>query len=304
MSRNPFTANEAVPNRLAAQDGAAIRRAAAEFVDKGAISGLDAAQLAARFGVNQDELLLHILPLAQAMARPLISDFHVGAVGRAAGSGDLIFGANLEFPGSSLHYTLHGEGFVAIRAWQRGQTLEVLAIGEAHPCAHCRQVLVEFAASDRLTLIDPLGHRLKLEQLYPWPFDPAYLGRSGVDPSASAQGRFRAPPGLPQGVALELERAGREAHAPYSGSPSALVLEIPSGLFAGGVLESVAFNPTQEPVQTALVALVANGGDPASISRAWLAQPSQGSVDLAPSTAALLGAIAPAAKLSAHQWSV
>jgi cytidine deaminase len=165
-------------------------------------------------------------------------------------------------------------------------------------------VLAEFAASDRLTLIDPLGHRLKLEQLYPWPFDPAYLGRSGVYPDVSTQSDLRAPTGLPQEVTLELERAGREAHAPYSSSPSALVLETPVGFFTGGVLESIAFNPTLEPGQTALVALVANGGDPASISRAWLAQPSQGPVDLAASTAALLAAIAPTAKLSVHQWSV
>jgi cytidine deaminase len=153
-------------------------------------------------------------------------------------------------------------------------------------------------------LIDPLGHRLKLELLYPWPFDPAYLGQSGVDPNASTEGPFRAPPGLPQEVALELERAGRRAHAPYSGSPSALVLETPVGFFAGGVLESVAFNPTLEPGQTALVALIAHGGDPAAISRAWLAQPPRGSVDLAASTAALLAAVAPAAKLSVHQWSL
>ena len=28
-------------------------------------------------------------------------------------------------------------------------------------------------------LIDPLGHRLTMAELYPWPFDPGYLGEPG-----------------------------------------------------------------------------------------------------------------------------
>ncbi|WP_210529285.1 cytidine deaminase [Rubellimicrobium arenae] len=302
MSRNPFRADLEVPSRLARQEGEAIRAAAAEVLSGGAIPGPAAAALRDRFGLGPDDLLLHLLPLARGIARPPVSGFHVGAVGRAAGSGDLILGGNLEFPGAALHQTIHGEGFVAIRAWQRGQSLDTLAISEAHPCAHCRQVLTEFASSGSLVLIDPLGHRLTMEQLYPWPFDPGYLDQPGARPHQGTDAGLRAPAGLPQEVAARLAEAGRQAHAPYSGCPAALVLETALGLFAGGNLESVAFNPTLTPGQTAMVALIAAGGDPTSITRAWLAQRTGGPVDLTRSVAELLAAVSPRAELSVHAW--
>lgn len=303
VSLNPFLADPAVPARLAAQDGDGARGEAAAVLEDQRLSGAEARRIADRFGLGDDDLLLHLLPLAHRVARPAISGFRVGAVGRTAGRGDLILGGNIEVPGAALHHTLHAEGFVAIRAWQRGEALAALAIGEAHPCAHCRQVLAEFAAAGRMILLDPLGHRLDLDRLYPWPFDPAYLGQAGASAGVEAWPGLIPPADLPTAVAALLRASGRASHAPYSGCPAAVAVEGPGGLFAGGVIESVAFNPTLTPLQTALVALVAGGGEPAAITRAWLVQPEEGAVDLARTTADLLAAIAPGAALTVHGWS-
>ncbi|SMY07136.1 hypothetical protein [Flavimaricola marinus] len=299
MSRNPFQADPQVPARLACHDAEAVRDAAAPLIEAGVLPRADALDLVDRFGLGGvSDLMCHLLETAKGLSRPPISGFVVGAVGLGAATGDLILGGNMEFPGTSLHHTLHGEGFVAIRAFQRGEGLAELAIGEAHPCAHCRQVLTEFAGADDLILIDPLGHRLSLAELYPWPFDPGYLDQPGA--VAGVGHGLQVAGEVPDTVARLLSRT--PIHAPYSGVPAALVLEAGGRMVAGGSIESVAFNPTLAPVQTALVALVAEGGAPSDISAAWLAQPEGGAVDHGPPTKSLLAAIAPGAPLTEVRW--
>jgi cytidine deaminase len=249
--------------------------------------------------------MLVLLDEAKRHAHPPISNFFVGAVGLASPSGDLILGGNVEFPGTHLAYTLHGEGFVATRAFNRGSELAVIAIGEAHPCAHCRQYLSEFAASHALELIDPLGHTLTLAQLYPWPFDPAYLGEPGALPAQLPQPELElAAADVGRDVAAALLAAGRRAHAPYSKCPGAVVLELSGGrLVAGAGVESVAFNPTVGPLQAALVDLLAAGRPYGDILSATLGTVRGGAVDYSASTRELLGQIAPDARLAIVEWA-
>ena len=134
MSFNPFAADPAVPARLASippDKVAALRTALRERLalgraDLGANSGgvLDAGE--ARVVVEEyklggiEDLMLLALPVAEALARPPISGFLVGAVGLERETGNLIFGGNVEFPGTTLSTTVHGEGFLATRAFSRG----------------------------------------------------------------------------------------------------------------------------------------------------------------------------------------
>ncbi len=318
MSSNPFTVDPAVPARLAAlgaERTAAIRTAVRDYFaritpdsaanDGGVLPAPLVADIVARYGLaSPRDLMLLLLEVAQSFAAPPISDFHVGAVGLEAGSGDLILGGNVEFPGTHLGYTLHGEGFVFTRAMSRGTDIAAIAIGEAHPCAHCRQCLAEYAASDRLELIDPLGHTLTMAQLYPWPFDPAYLGERGAVP-----GRELWPALAPTGdsaapVPAALLAAGRRSHSPYSKCPGAVLLTTADGTtFTGFAIESVAFNPTIQPLQMAMVDLLAHGYAGADIARADLGTVLGGAVDYRRATAELLQAIAPAATLGVHGWS-
>jgi cytidine deaminase len=318
VSTNPFRADPGIGQRmdmLEADKGEAVRAAAKDATpvaktdpakNLGSVLSRKGVETICRdHGVALEELMLLILPLAQSLSRPPISRFHVGAVGLERETGNLILGCNLEFPGTHLANTVHGEGFVVTRAVSRGTSIEKIAIGEAHPCAHCRQYLAEFAGSRDLLLIDPLGHRLNLAQLYPWPFDPQYLGQSGLVPGTALHGQLALPSqALPVETADALLAGARRAYAPYSGSPGVVVLTLHDGTQVSGVsIESVAFNPTMSPLQSALIDLCAHGCAATDIGSATLATTVGGAVDYSRSTAELLSAVAPQARLDVIPWA-
>lgn len=319
MSLNPFLPDPARASRygqIESDQGTSLRRAAAGVLDTpadpidnlgGVVPARTVKALMEQFGLGDvREVMVALLGLAQERARPPISRFPVGAVGLEPETGDLILGANAEFPKTHLGLTLHGEGFVATRAFSRGHALSILAIGEAHPCAHCRQYLSEFNWAQDLHLIDPLGHDLTLAQLYPWPFDPDYLGQPGARPGAIAwPGLSTTAHGLATDLYARLEHAGARAHAPYSGCPAAVVITLSDGrTVAGSAIESVAFNPTIPPLQAALVDLIAHGYGYGDIVGAALGTMVGGKVDYARSTAELLAAIAPDIPLAIVDWQV
>ena len=320
----PLRADPQVARRMAAltaSTGAAVEKAVAEIVqrpgepiDGSVIPSAAAADLVARHGLDSPwELALLALPVARAMARPPISGYRVAAVGIEAGTGDLLLGANLEFPGTDLGTTIHAEGFVSLRARRRGRTLDVLALTEAHPCAHCRQTLIESAGADGLRLIDTLGHVLALADLYPWAFGPSALGIPPDDPATvrrpairlgAGSGSASGSGGVPAEVARVLEDAGARAHAPYSNTPSAVALRLRDGIVVGaGCVESVAFNPSIEAIQAALVEVAAVRAEPGDIVEGWLARTPGGSVDPAPRFRAVLQAVAPGARAQVVDWT-
>lgn len=319
MSLNPFRADPAIAARIAeltARVGADVAAEVTRLALAGArdpetnLGGMvvrsEVERLVAHYGLAsvEDLMLLALLP-ARGLAEPPISSFFVGAVGLEHETGHLILGGNLEFPATHLGYTVHGEGFVLTRAASRGSSISVLAIGEAHPCAHCRQYLSEFAPSQRMALIDPLGHRLSMAELYPWPFDPDYLGEAGYHPGpVLSPGLKLAGNSLDHRVAHRLLRAGQRAHAPYSKAPGAVVLSLADGGYiCGFAIESVAFNPSMGPLQAALIDLAAHGRSRSEITAAALGTVIGGAVDYSRSTAELLASIAPGVRLDIVGWA-
>ena len=318
MSRNPFVANTEIrlrQERLAASVGTAVSTAIAALVSgrKDALGRNDglvlpmqqAADLIGRYGLaGVEDLMLLALDTARTVAQPPISEFFVGAVGLERETGNLILGGNVEFPGTHLGFTIHGEGFVFTRAASRGTTISTIAIGEAHPCAHCRQYLSEFQSSRELVLIDPLGHRLTMAELYPWPFDPDYLGEAGFVPGKMHPEMPLGENVLPQIIADRLLDAGQRAYAPYSKCPGAVVLALNDGnTVAGFAIESVAFNPTMGPMQAAMIGLIAHGYGASDIAEAALVTRIGGHVDYSLSASELLGKLAPSAPLSIVGWA-
>jgi len=317
MSLNPFRADPEIATRMAqlgelvggdiATEIAtlAVSRNGRPGENEGSLILRDeAAALIDSYGLaGVEELMLLALPAARQVAKPPISGFFVGSVGLEQQTGNLILGGNMEFPGAPLGFTIHGEGFVFTRAASRGTDILSIAISEAHPCAHCRQYLSEFAASRELLLIDPLGHRLTMAELYPWPFDPNYLGETGFVPGSINMALELGPHDLPAGIAEPLLLAGRRSHAPYSKCPGGVVLALNDGnTVSGFAVESVAFNPTMGPLQAAMIDLVAHGYTSADIAQAALVTRIGGAVDYARSTTELLAAIAPSAPLSIVSW--
>ena len=249
------------------------------------------------------EAALLALPAAAALARPSISDYRVGAVGVTT-TGELVLGGNLEFPGASIHHTVHGEGFVTLRARALGLALEALAIARARPCAHCRQVLAEVAWADDLRLIDPFGADVGLWDVYPAPFTPGDLGERPASARNDGAPRRHVGSDVPADVAARLAAASGRAHAPYSGEPAAVVLRLRDGrLVDGAVLESVAFNPTIGPLQDALVGVVAAGATFDAISEGWLATVREARVGHEGPVRDLLAAAAPRAAMYTTYWA-
>lgn len=276
-----------------------------KLLDGSTIPAAAAAELVSRHGLASVEALaLAALPIAQAMARAPISGFEVPAVGIEAGSGDLLLGANLEFPGTELGTTIHAEGFVALRARRRGRPLATIVVREARPCAHCRQTLSEAGAADSLVLVDQHGSRRSLDDLYPWPFRPGALGVDGDDPAATRWPNLAiAADTSPPDVANALLEVGVRAHTPYSEAPSAVALRLADGtILAAAGVESVAFNPSISAAQAALVELAAARREPSEVREAWLARRADALVDPAATFRALLGAVAPAARTHVLDW--
>jgi cytidine deaminase len=309
LSHNPFVADPVIRARIAdllPKIGADVAAAIGQTLRSshslasnlgGVVEKAEVDQLIAAFSLTGvEDLMLLALSAAQEIAHPPISDFHVGSVGLEVETGNLVLGGNVEFPGTHLGTTVHGEGFVFTRAFSRGTTISTIAIGEAHPCAHCRQYLSEFTATRDLTLIDPLGHRLTMAQLYPWPFDPDYLGETGAVPNKKLW-TLKAEDTL-------LRDTGERAHTPYSKCPGAIVLTLEDGsLVRGAAIESVAFNPTMGPLQAALIDLLAHGRSYDEIVSARLGTVCGGAVDYSMSVDELLGRVAPQAQLEVINWA-
>jgi len=262
-----------------------------------------AAHLAQRHELSSPiELALLALPASIRLSRASISGFRVPAIGIEAGSGDLILGANLEFPGSDLTSTVHAEGFVALRVRRRGQRLATLVVPRARPCAFCRQTLAETAGAAGLRIVDPLGNDVSLEELYPWAFQPDALGAE-PDTGALAWPDLDVGVDVPPDVGASLVEAGSRAHTPYTRAPSAAALRTRDGRITGaGCVESVAFNPTTTALQAALVEITAAGYPFEDVVEGWLARTSPAPVDPAPGFRGLLAAVAPAATAHVIAW--
>jgi cytidine deaminase len=77
-------------------------------VTHGMIPAAEVAQFLHASGMTIEQLMLALIPQAQSAAIPPISNFFVGAVALGA-SGSIYFGANYEFVGQALSFTVHGE---------------------------------------------------------------------------------------------------------------------------------------------------------------------------------------------------
>ena len=316
MSFNPFHANAEIRFRcedLSSRIGSAFQKSALERLEHNrsdperglVLSPDDQKALKDAFDIRStDELMLQLLPVARTFAHPPLSNFYVGVVGLEASTGNLLIGFNVEFPGTSMALTLHGETFLAARMFSRGSKLEAIALGEAHPCAHCRQFLSEFSGAHDLKLIDLLGHVLKLGELYPWPFDPDYLGETGIVGGAVRQPDLRlSHSGLNADVHAALLLAGQRTYAPYSGVVGACALVLKNGrVITGPSIESVSFNPSMGPFQAAITNLLAYGFAGSDIAEVVLVQTAEGRMDHAPLSAQLASKFAPQARIQTLFW--
>ncbi|KAL4320132.1 hypothetical protein GQ457_18G012720 [Hibiscus cannabinus] len=251
------------------------------------IDSVEAEQMAKQSGRTLLQLLPSLVKSAQAMARPPISKFHVGAVGLGS-SGRIFFGVNLEFPGLPLNQSVHAEQFLITNLFLNGEPrLKYISVSAA-PCGHCRQFLQEIRGAPDVKILiasDDDDEKENKTNINCNDKDREFTPLSNFLPN-----RFGPDDLLPKDAPLLLEPhrnglsfcsdsrnsntddgednlkyaaldAANMSYAPYSGCPSGVALvDVEGKIYKGSYMESAAYNPSVQPVQAAIVAYMARGG--------------------------------------------
>ena len=154
----------------------------------GYLTASEAQELANEIGCSIPELMVMLVPFASWYAVTPISDFNVGAVSQGKDTGNLYYGANMEFPGEALSFCIHGEQAATNNAWINGETgITSLAISAA-PCGYCRQFLYETTLAKSLTIYLPKTAAELLVYYLPDAFGPGDLGVKGALMSPQSHG--------------------------------------------------------------------------------------------------------------------
>ena len=219
-------------------------------------------------GLDDDALAFALLPLAAACARAAISSFNVGAVARGV-SGNLYFGANMEFAGATMQQTVHAEQSAITHAWMRGEKGLASITVNYTPCGHCRQFMNELNSGVKLQINLPGRKPATLGDYLPDSFGPRDLAietllLDDLDHGYKAEG---------DEVSQAAIGAANRSHAPYSKAPAGVALALRDGkIIAGSYAENAAFNPSLPPLQAALNLLSLSGYEYGDIQRAVLAE--------------------------------
>ncbi|WP_058913827.1 cytidine deaminase [Entomohabitans teleogrylli] len=219
-------------------------------------------------GLDRQALSFALLPLAAACAQTPVSRFNVGAIASGE-SGNLYFGANMEFPGTTMQQTIHAEQSAVTHAWMRGETRLTDITVNYTPCGHCRQFMNELNSGTDLLIHLPQRQPGTLGHYLPDAFGPRDLQIATLLMDPCDHGF------IPHGDALTqaaIDAASR-SHAPYSDSPSGVALALQDGaILTGRYAENAAYNPSLPPLQAALNLLFLTGRGAGDISRAVLAE--------------------------------
>ncbi|AMO54372.1 cytidine deaminase [Endozoicomonas montiporae] len=224
-------------------------------LQSGRLSKEQTTSLLSCLNMTIEELMKALLPLAASLSVTPISDFQVGTVAEG-GSGDLYFGANLEFEQHPLKVTVHAEQCVVTNAWHQGETrLKRLMVNEA-PCGHCRQFLKELNRVDEMEIIidrTPKGEVINchIADLLPDAFGPDDLGISDYLMSDVCYPLVLNDTGELAQAALD---AAKRSHAPVSQSRAGVALQLSGGrVVTGRYGENAAFNPGISAMEAAIV---------------------------------------------------
>ena len=262
----------------------------------GHIPAPEVALLAENERKTADALMVDLLPLARTYSRPPISNYFVGAVARGA-SGNLYLGANIEIPGHSLGFSVHGEQSALSNAYMHSEQGVAAIAVTAAPCGHCRQFINEMAPAGDTQVIIAGNSPVRLDALLPFAFGPKDLGlKGGALPVREVN--LARPNGESDDLTLAALDAARRSYAPYSKAHSGVAIGTQSGrIYRGAYIENVAFNPSLSPFQTALAALILAGENYTAIAKVALVEMEDAVISQKSVTETALSAVAPAASL-------
>lgn len=279
-----------------------------EALTRGILPSAGAAEIMAQTGCGIDQLMVALLPIAAACAHTPISNYAVGAVvlglPRDGGPGHLYLGANFEFAGQILSFTVHAEQSAVNNAWIHGEHGIVLLAASSAPCGMCRQFLAELTTNRTLSIVTPGGRGRPdagavqhLANLLPHAFGPDDLGVQG-GMMRDEQQRFKLDTEDP--LTLAALAACNASYAPYTGAHAGIALRDSSGtIHSGRYAENAAYNPSLLAVQSALAsaALQSCRGESLPILDAVFVERSSGRTSQRATTQLIVEALAPGAKL-------
>jgi len=238
---------------------------------RGVIAAQQVADLAAAIGTDLDHLLLLLVPFAQCYAIPPVSDYPVGVVALAT-SGNVYFGANMEYEDTALSFTVHGEQSATTNAWLNGeQGLTSIAISAA-PCGYCRQFLYEITTASTLEVLLLGQPPVLLTDLIPQAFGPSDLGVTAALMSPENHSLTLTPPPTDPVVQAALA-AANASYAPYTHGYAGVAISTASGAtYTGRYAENAAFNPSMSPLESALTMWSFGGNTSDAIKKAVLVE--------------------------------
>lgn len=241
---------------------AAVRRMSGRqlpTVTQGRIPAADVERFLHTSGMTVEQLMLALIPQAKSVAIPPISNFFVGAVALGE-SGSIYFGANFEFMGQALSFSVHGEQAATAHAISWGETgLRKLAVSAA-PCGYCRQFLYELTTASTLEILLPGKVPVLLTALIPNAFGPADLGVKAALMSPQSHGLTLGET-IGDPVMHAALAAANASYAPYTLGYAGMALKTgDEAIFTGSLAENAAFNPSMSPLEAAVVGLVISGG--------------------------------------------
>ena len=237
----------------------------------GSLSAAEAQALAQQLDITVQQLMIELLPFAVGYSIAPISNYKVGAVSMGI-SGSLYFGANMEFTGQALSFSVHAEQAATTNAWLQGETgLQSLAVTAA-PCGYCRQFLYELVTASTLQVYLQSGQSALLTTFLPDAFGPSDLGVTAGLMSPQNNGQILSPQNSDP-VALAALAAANASYAPYTKTFAGVALQTGDGsIIQGRYAENAAYNPSMSPMESALVNLVLSGLDYDDITAAVLVE--------------------------------
>jgi cytidine deaminase len=260
-----------------------------------------AAAVAAGLDIEVGRLMMMLLPVAASFARVPISGYHVGAVALGMPPGSLYLGSNMEFTGQALSFCVHGEQSATNNAWLHGETgLQALAVNAA-PCGYCRQFLYELVTATKgfdilLGAEDANDHSFTARPLtyyLPDAFGPQNLGNPGGLMEVADHGLVLASPAP---LVAEALAAANASYSPYTFDYAGVAVETSRGaVYAGRYAESVAYNPSMSPLESALAFMSMNEAAqvPYDITAAVLVEATGSKASQLSATQAVLSSVAP-----------
>ena len=285
-------------------DSASVTELAAAFRDlrfAGSIPPLLVDAIRRRNSIGSGQLLTKLLPIAQELAYPPITNFRVGCA-MLGQSGAIYLGGNIEVPGQSAALCVHAEQCAASLLYNGlERAIRAMAVTAA-PCGHCRQFLYELMGKTPFDVYLSPSKPVNFQSLLPLAYGPEELGVNR--PALPAEKRTSAKREDWSGFEQAAFDSFQRSYAPYTKALSGVSLAIGDSdeqIFTGPYIENCAFNPSLPPAQAAIASVTASGFDPSSVVRATLVEFAKAKISQVQNTRAVLEGLCPRALLTVKQ---